>query len=176
MLIADQKKDKNNLPEPVDVEKLAKQIRELELTYITSFADATNRFIDIVTKKGNDSRSRWGVMSCLIVYGGMRPTDLARRMFRPKHSITLVIDQLERLGFVVREPVKKDRRQIIVRITKKGIEEFASNLICAEDAWQPVISCLDKDEIEILKRLMRKMRRTMASCIFEKSDKNEGDS
>ena len=170
MLVIDRGRKGKKLPESSEVENLSKEIRSLELTYVTSFADATNRFIDIVTKKGDDSRSRWGVLSCLIVYGGLRPTDLARRMFRPKHSITLVIDQLEKLGFVIREPVKKDRRQILVRITKCGIDEFATNLTRAKEAWEPVISCLSEEEIEVLNNLMRKMRRTMANSIYQKAE------
>lgn len=51
---------------------------------------------------------------------GQRLTDIAHRMQITKQSVHELIGQLERLGYLVREPDPTSRRARLVRLTPKG--------------------------------------------------------
>ncbi|MFC1820632.1 MarR family winged helix-turn-helix transcriptional regulator, partial [Thermodesulfobacteriota bacterium] len=103
------KNNKTVFPVNGRIEKAAEEIRSREFSYLASFADIINRYMDLRFKKLN--RLRYGVLSLLITRGGsLTHTRLAKLMFRSKHGITKVIDDLEKDGLVVRTPGSRDRR------------------------------------------------------------------
>ncbi|MFC1905463.1 MarR family winged helix-turn-helix transcriptional regulator [Chloroflexota bacterium] len=160
---------KRKLASPIEIEKVASKIKLKEFTHIASFADITNRYIDLLMKKSNDNRLHWGVLSYLVLRRGrLRPTDLARLMFRSKHNMTQVIDDLEKQGLVIRQRTRKDRRDINIRITDAGLGEFTGSLERGNKAWEPVIDSLTKDEKEIFLELIGKVRLMMINRITEK--------
>src|SRR4030067_358884 len=86
-----------------EIEKVADQIATTDFWRCVSFADTTNRYIEITMEKDNLSRLQAVAMWSLILKGGKStPTQLARIMFRSKHSMTKIIDNLENEGLVGR--------------------------------------------------------------------------
>ena len=53
---------------------------------------------------------------------GTRATELARRSGRQKQIIGRIVDELEELGFVERQPERTDRRAKLVVPTDRGLE------------------------------------------------------
>jgi DNA-binding MarR family transcriptional regulator len=51
---------------------------------------------------------------------GARPLDLARRTRMSKQAMNHLLGQLERLGYLVRDPDSADQRQKRVRVTPRG--------------------------------------------------------
>ncbi len=53
---------------------------------------------------------------------GVTPTvgELAERLHLKHHSTVELVNRLENLGYVAREPGREDRRQVIVRLTHSG--------------------------------------------------------
>jgi DNA-binding MarR family transcriptional regulator len=53
---------------------------------------------------------------------GATPTvgELAERLHLKHHSTVELVNRLENLGYVAREPGREDRRQVIVRLTQSG--------------------------------------------------------
>ena len=47
-------------------------------------------------------------------------TDIAQRMSHSTAAATGLVDRLENLGYVQRVPSSRDRRKVLVKITKKG--------------------------------------------------------
>jgi len=151
------------LPDQKEIEDIATTIKSMEFPYLARLADTINRFHEITLKKEGVNRLQWGAMSLLIVRGGcLTPTQLARLMFRSKHSITKVIDSLEKDGFAIRDRTGTDRRTIHVRITSHALDYITQVFSRGTDPSQPVLSCLDKSErkvlIDLVQRLQRKMR------------------
>ncbi|AEH50509.1 MarR family winged helix-turn-helix transcriptional regulator [Pseudothermotoga thermarum] len=77
-------------------------------------------------------------------------SDIASEFAMTKSNITLVIDSLEKKGFVERERSDDDRRVLLVKLTSKGeqichqIVEQLSKLI------QRVISSLPPDDLKVI--------------------------
>ena len=154
------------LPSEREIEDVAKAIKAMEFSYLARFADTINRYHEITLNKEGINRLQWGAMSLLIVRGGsLTPTRLARLMFRSKHSITKVIDSLEKDGFAIRDRTGTDRRTIHVRITSHALDYITQVFGRGTDPSQPVLSCLDKNERKVLMDLVQRLQRKMREYI-----------
>ena len=154
------------LPDEKTIEEVAKAIKSMEFSYLARFADTINRYHEITLNKEGVNRLQWGAMSLLIVRGGcLTPTQLARLMFRSKHSITKVIDSLEREGFVLRDRVGQDRRTIQVRITSAALDYMKRVFSSGTDPSQKVLSAIDENDRVVLMDLVQKLQRKMKEYI-----------
>ena len=69
----------------------------------------------------DDVRPRHGAVLAHLDGEGTRPVDLARRSGRRKQALGAIIDDLVRLGYVVRRPDPLDRRGKLVVPTERGL-------------------------------------------------------
>lgn len=163
------------LPRTDEIENTAKLIRSREFLYLTSFADMINRYVEIRFKdKFGFNRLRFATLSSLVTRGGsLTLTKLAQLMFRSKHSITNLIDRLEEDGFVVRERVNKDRRTILATITSAGLEFLARTINGHVEDEEEILTCLDKNEFEMLTSSIRKLRETLIKKLVSNSRRSE---
>jgi len=53
--------------------------------------------------------------------GGARPSELAAQANVTRQAVTKVVDELERLGIVRRDPDPADGRSVIIRYTDRGL-------------------------------------------------------
>jgi DNA-binding MarR family transcriptional regulator len=91
---------------------------------ISSLRHAVYRFIEDELKK-NGVRglmyTHGAVLFALYSSGGaMRLSDIASLINRTKPTVTVMVDRLEKAGYVKRTPSKEDSRAIIVETTSKG--------------------------------------------------------
>src|ERR1035437_2528667 len=94
-----------------EIKKTAKLIRNTEFIHLASLADMVDRFVDMSYLPGTTSRLTMNALNILVAHGGtLTPTELSRRMYRSKHSITKVVDSLEKEGFIIRDSNTPDRR------------------------------------------------------------------
>jgi DNA-binding MarR family transcriptional regulator len=78
---------------------------------------------------------RFDVMAALSRYDdGLKMSQLSNVLRVSNGNVTGIVDRLAEDGFLVRVPVVGDRRASLVRMTKRGQEEFASQAV-AHEAW-----------------------------------------
>jgi len=65
------------------------------------------------------------VIHLLQLHGPSQPRDLARWAFITTGGMTVVLDRLEKSGYVKREPNPGDRRSCIVRLIPESLRRFA---------------------------------------------------
>lgn len=68
-----------------------------------------------------DVRPRHGAVLAYLDVEGTRPGELARLAGRNKQTMGAIIDELERLGYVRREPDPADRRAKLIMPTERGL-------------------------------------------------------
>jgi DNA-binding MarR family transcriptional regulator len=123
------------------------------------FNDVATRYMAVEFMKHGSSSIRMMLMNALFLNGGsMSPTELSKRIFRTRHSITSMVDTLERQGLVQREPNPKDRRSINVTLTPEGRQLFERMVPVGYEISQRALSCLGDDEVVVLKTLLRRVR------------------
>jgi DNA-binding MarR family transcriptional regulator len=75
--------------------------------------------------------------------GSSTPTQMAEMMFRSKHSVTKIVDNLEKEGFIVRDFSSKDRRVTHIKITSAGLAYLKKNQSQGDKRARQVMDCLD---------------------------------
>jgi DNA-binding MarR family transcriptional regulator len=81
----------------------------------------------------DDVRPRHGAVLAYLDEAGVRPGELARLSRRRKQTIGAILDDLERLGFVNRQPDPHDRRASLIVPTDRGLAFLhASDAIISE--------------------------------------------
>jgi len=162
------KKKNIDLSNPVsqEIEKVAAQIREVNFWLCMNFADMIKRYFEITMKKDNLSPLHAIAMFDLVRSGGsLTPTKMAELMFRSKHSVTKIVDNLENEGFIIRDFSSKDRRVTRIKITSAGLEYVNSNLNKGDRRAKQVMDCLDIAEQKTLVNLTGKMCRRMTEIL-----------
>lgn len=89
---------------------------------------------------------------------GGRVTELAARAWLTKATVVRAVDELERLGYVTREPDPTDRRAKLVKATPRGREAEAvarEAIADMRDAWAQLIG---EDEMTALETGLRRLR------------------
>jgi DNA-binding MarR family transcriptional regulator len=152
-----------------DLKEVAEQILKTEFWSCVSFSDITSRYVEITMKIDNVSRLHGIAMYCLVLMGGSTtPTQLAKKMFRSKHSMTKIIDSLEKEGLVMRDYTNKDRRVTFIKITQDGLDYVRQNIANkGNKRAQEAIACLDRSEQKVLIGLLDKMRSNMTRIMNE---------
>jgi MarR family transcriptional regulator, 2-MHQ and catechol-resistance regulon repressor len=68
----------------------------------------------------NVTVTQFGVLEALYHVGPQCQGELAEKLLRSGGNLTLVVDNLEKAGFVARERDPADRRFVVVKLTDKG--------------------------------------------------------
>ena len=128
--------------------------------------DVLNRYLEIELAKLGTSPIRFATMNAIIIHGGsMTPTAISRWLFRSPRTVTSMLDSLEKDGFIERQVNRKDRRSIIIKVTKKGWEATNKIVPITEQISQKALSGLDDDQVETLQFVQEKFRKHLLSQI-----------
>ena len=99
-----------------------------------------------VVKESGLSLSQMHTLEILGADGDLRMTELAAKMGITTGSLTMLVDRLERGGFVVRKPHETDRRSIRVSLTAEGRRLFAEHHKLHEQLTQKILCALAPEE------------------------------
>ncbi len=100
---------------------------------------------------------QFGVIETLGHLGPMTIGTLCKKQLVSGGNMTLVVDNLEREGFVRRVHSPDDRRAIIVELTEKGKELFEKVFPKHAENIAKAVEVLTPQEIEELSRLFKKL-------------------
>lgn len=64
--------------------------------------------------------TQFGVLEALFHLGPLCQSELAEKLLKSGGNLTLVVDNLEKAAYVLRERDASDRRFVVVRLTEKG--------------------------------------------------------
>lgn len=78
--------------------------------------------------------------------GGLRMSELSKRLMVSGGNVTGITDQLEREGLVTREPCPDDRRACTVRLTFGGLKRFREMAVRHEQWIIELLGGLSRDE------------------------------
>ncbi len=101
--------------------------------------------------------SQFGVLEALFHIGPMVQRDLAKKLLVTGGNITMVVDNLEKRGLVLRKRDSDDRRFISVYLTPRGKELIDRIFPIHADAIKSELTVLTADEQDLLGRLCKKL-------------------
>ncbi|OGG45826.1 MAG: MarR family transcriptional regulator [Candidatus Handelsmanbacteria bacterium RIFCSPLOWO2_12_FULL_64_10] len=103
--------------------------------------------------------SQFGAMEALLHLGPLCQCDLGKKLLKSSGNITMVVDNLEKQGFVERRREVEDRRFVTVHLTDKGQRFIAEIFPRHVAAIVEEMGALTPPEQEDLGRLCRKLGR-----------------
>src|SRR5512144_2120248 len=106
---------------------------------------------------GDLTYSQFAVLEALYHLGPMTQGEVSQKVLKSGSNLTLVIDNLERDGFVRRERNAKDRRVIYVHLTEAGSGKIEAVLPGHVAALVEEFSVLTASEQETLGALCKKL-------------------
>ena len=130
------------------------------LSLVSKIHEKGNRFI-IEELKNNGAEglvpSHGDILVCLYKNGKMTMKDIANSIHRTKPTVTVLIDKLEKLGYLKREASDKDSRCTYIVLTQKG-EDFKTTFEKISNELNKMLyKNLSPEESELIEKLLRKV-------------------
>ena len=130
------------------------------LSLISKIHEKGNRFIINELKNSGAEGlvpSHGDILVCLYKNSKMTMKDIANCIHRTKPTVTVLVDKLEKLGYLKREVSDKDSRFTNIVLTQKG-EYFQTTFEkISKDLNEMLYKNLSNKEVEILEELLRKV-------------------
>ncbi len=101
--------------------------------------------------------AQFGIVECLGHLGPMTLGQLCRKKLVSGGNMTVVVDNLEKLGLVERVHSTQDRRAIVVQLTRKGKRLFKAIFPQHAKFISSLVSSLTEQEQDQLARLLKKL-------------------
>lgn len=130
------------------------------LSLISKIHEKGNRFI-IEELKNNGVEglvpSHGDILVCLYKNNKMAMKDIANCIHRTKPTVTVLVDKLEKLGYLKRAASDKDSRSTYVILTQKG-EDFKATFDQISNNLNKMLNKnLSENEVKLLEELLNKM-------------------
>ncbi|HVT72367.1 MAG TPA: MarR family transcriptional regulator [Lacunisphaera sp.] len=101
--------------------------------------------------------TQFGVLEALHHIGPLCQSELAEKLLKSGGNLTLVVDNLEKAGYVLRERDPADRRFVVVKLTEKGQAFIASLFPKVVANVTKEMSILSSTELADFGRLCKKI-------------------
>ena len=130
------------------------------LSLISKIHEKGNRFI-IEELKNNGVEglvpSHGDILVCLYKNNKMTMKDIANCIHRTKPTVTVLVDKLEKLGYLKRAASDKDSRSTYVILTQKG-EDFKATFDQISNNLNKMLNKnLSENEVKLLEELLKKI-------------------
>jgi MarR family 2-MHQ and catechol resistance regulon transcriptional repressor len=101
--------------------------------------------------------SQFGILEALYHLGPLYQKDLAAKLLKSTGNVTMVVDNLEKRGYVERVRDETDRRHFFVKLTTEGEKRIRSIFPIHVKRIVREMGRLDRKEQEALGRLCKKV-------------------
>ena len=130
------------------------------LSLISKIHEKGNRFIVEELKKNGENGlvpSHGDILVCLYNQDKMTMKDIADKIHKTRPTVTVLVDKLEKLGYIKREVSEKDNRYTYIYLTKKG-EDFKPVFEqISNDLTYMLYKNLSDKEADILEELLKRI-------------------
>jgi len=130
------------------------------LALVSKIHEKGNRFIiEQLKKNGADGLvpSHGDILVCLYEQDKMTMKDIADKIHRTRPTVTVLVDKLEKLGYIKREISQEDSRYTYIVLTKKGQDFKLIFEKISEDLNNLLYKNLTEQESNILDNLLQKI-------------------
>lgn len=125
-----------------------------------------------IVKEYNLTTSQYGVLECLYIKGNMCINELIERLISTSGTMTVIIKNLEKMGYIIRESKCDDRRSYNIVLTEKGRDIVKKILPKRKKQANDFANTLSKEEQEEFINLLYKFKKRYKVVKDEKYNSN----
>jgi DNA-binding MarR family transcriptional regulator len=108
------------------------------------------------------SIAMWRVLAVLSNDGGQRQIDLAGKTSIDVSTLSRVVTRLVKMGLVTRKRSDTNSREVVVRLTAKGLDVLAEAIPKAIAAERVAIAGVPAKDLAVVRRSLRRMYQNLA--------------
>ena len=130
------------------------------LSLISKIREYGNRFIvEELKRNGIEGLvpSHGDILICLYEQTKMTMKDISDKIRRTRPTVTVLVDKLEKLGYVKREVSKEDNRYTYIVLTQKGLDFKPLFEKISDDLNDILYKNLSDSEADTLEKLLDKI-------------------
>ncbi len=130
------------------------------LSLISKIREYGNRFIvEELKRNGIEGLvpSHGDILICLYEQTKMTMKDISDKIRRTRPTVTVLVDKLEKLGYVKREVSKEDNRYTYIVLTQKGLDFKPLFEKISDDLNDILYKNLSDSEADTLEKLLEKI-------------------
>lgn len=130
------------------------------LSLVSKIHEKGNRFIIDELKKNGENElvpSHGDILFCLYTNKKMTMKEIAHNIHRTKPTVTVLINKLEKLGYVKKESSNEDNRFTYITLTTKGKNFKSVFETISKDLNSLLSKNLSKNEYIMLEKILEKM-------------------
>lgn len=157
-------------------EEIRSQAQDLRVDTFLSViytSDLIGKYLDNLLSDRPVTKAGYNVLHALILNDGtLTSTEISKRVWRTKYSVTKVIDTLAKQGYVKRlsTGVDGDRRTKRIKITRKGLDQvIEATTHSRKVASEQVFRGLSEGQVQELNKLLKHLRKDTIELINKKS-------
>lgn len=120
-------------------------------------SDSVLRRMSVQLESEGLTLGQFGILEALFHLGPMCQKTLGEKLLRSGGNVTLVVDNLEKHGWVRRERQQDDRRMVLIHLTQEGRSLISRVVPHHVKAIVNELSRLEPSEQENLRQLCRKL-------------------
>jgi MarR family transcriptional regulator, 2-MHQ and catechol-resistance regulon repressor len=121
-----------------------------------AFASVDKKSVESIRSFGL-TQPQFSVIEVLGHLGPLKIGEICQKMLVSGGNMTLVLDNIEKLGFTERVPSREDRRAILVQLTPKGKDLFDKIFVTHAENITKIMSVLSSAEQVALGDLLKKL-------------------
>ena len=137
------------------------------LSLVSKIHEKGNRFI-IEELKNNGAKglvpSHGDILVCLYKNGKMTMKDIANSIHRTKPTVTVLVNKLEKLGYIKREASDEDNRSTNIVLTQKGEDFKVIFEKISNELNKMLYKNLSPEESELIAKIMKMVKHFCMIC------------
>jgi DNA-binding MarR family transcriptional regulator len=116
-------------------------------------------YLDSQLRDKTVSRAGYVILNALIFYGDMSPTEISKKVFRSKYSVSRAIVTLQKKGLIEKKPANEDRRKLQITITAKGLSTAKKgNIKARKYIAHAIFNILNDEELKNINNYVKRLR------------------
>lgn len=124
---------------------------------LTRASESINDRLNRHHAEQNLTVSQFGVLEALLHLGSLNQKALGKKLLKSGGNITLVVDNLEKSGWVERQRNPEDRRSMLVHLTPEGEDLISSYFPRHLDNIMEEFKVLSNEELDQLAVMCKKV-------------------
>ncbi|KGF70457.1 hypothetical protein LL06_04925 [Hoeflea sp. BAL378] len=124
---------------------------------------------DLYSSRFGLSVTGWRVMANLAIHAPLSAKEVAAHTAMDQVQVTRAINHLHKIGMISRRTDTQDRRKVVLRLSQRGTEVYATIAPYAIEIERRLLAGLSAAEVETLRNLTRKVL-VVAQEVFKEQD------